>query len=264
MISAELVSLGQDRFLGPAQTEVPHQVFGGHFIAQALLAAFKTTANDQQIHSLHSYFLTPGDSSADIQYQVERVRDGRSSSTRQVIARQNNHDVFRLIASFSCDRGATEHSFDEMPVVPHYSKLSAYVFEGDWAWADGLECRYVNLPGEQSSDATAIKVWIRVNEAIAHQLENPNVVLSYLSDATVGDGVFQRKGWNFEDPTLRYLSLDHSIWFHQMAPANQWLLFEQTADWVGAGRGLARTRVFAENGELIASCAQEALAYVKS
>ncbi|MEM8497944.1 MAG: acyl-CoA thioesterase domain-containing protein [Pseudomonadota bacterium] len=263
MISAELLVLGEDCFLGPAQTDTVHQVFGGHFIAQALLAAHKTTEADQLVHSLHSYFLMPGDSSADIQYEVEHIRDGRSSSTRQVIARQNDHDVFRLIASFSCDRGATVHSFDAMPSVPHYEELSAYTFEGDWAWADGLECRYVNLPGEQSGDETKINVWIRIHEEIANQLQNPNVALAYLSDATVGDGVFHRKGWNFEDPTLRYLSLDHTIWFHQMAPAGQWMLFEQSADWVGAGRGLARTRAFSENGDLIASCAQEALAYVR-
>ncbi len=263
MISAELVSLGNDRFVGPAQTDTAHQVFGGHFVAQALLAALKTAGDGQLAHSLHSYFLKPGDSSIDIQYQVERIRDGPSSSSRQVIATQNGDEVFRLMASFSCDRGASTHSFDAMPSVTHYEKLSAYVFEGDWAWAGGLECRYVNLPGEQGSDETAVKVWIRVNEEIAEQLQNPNVVLAYLSDAAVGDGVFLRKGWNFEDPSQRYLSLDHSIWFHKMAPAGEWLLFEQSADWVGAGRGLARTRVFTQSGELIASCAQEALAYEK-
>ncbi len=264
MISAELLPLGEDCFLGPAQTDTAHQVFGGHFIAQALLAALKTTADDQLTHSLHSYFLKPGDSSADIHYQVERIRDGRSSSTRQVIAKQNDHDVFRLMASFSCDRGNTNHLFDEMPSVPHYEELSAYSFEGEWVWADGLECRYINLPGEQGSQETVVRVWIRINEEIGKQLQHPNVALAYLSDATVGDGVFLRKGWNFEDQTQRYLSLDHSIWFHQTPPDGQWLLFEQSADWVGAGRGLARTRVFSENGDLIASCAQEALAYTKS
>lgn len=264
MISPELLSLGEDRFYGPAQTVSTHQVFGGHFIAQALLAALRTTAEDQLVHSLHSYFLKPGDSSIDIQYHVERVREGRSSSTRQVIAKQNDHEVFRLMASFSCDRGETSHLVDEMPAVPHYEELTAFTFQGDWAWADGLECRYINLPGEQGSKETAVRAWIRVNDEIGIQLQNPNVVLAYLSDATVGDGVFLRKGWSFDDPSQRYLSLDHSIWFHQMATAGQWLLFEQSADWVGAGRGLARTRVFSENGELIASCAQEALAYVKS
>ncbi|MFK7733129.1 MAG: acyl-CoA thioesterase [Pseudomonadales bacterium] len=264
MISAELVSLGEDRFVGPAQTDTVHQVFGGHFVAQALLAAQETAGDGQLAHSLHSYFLKPGDSSIDIQYQVERIRDGRSSSSRQVIATQNDHEVFRLMASFSCDRGETSHSFDAMPSVTHYDKLSAYVFEGDWAWAGGLECRYVNLPGESRNDATAVRVWIRVKDEIAEQLQDPNVVLAYLSDAAVGDGVFLRKGWDFENPAQRYLSLDHSIWFHQMAPAGQWLLFEQSADWVGSGRGLARTRVFSESGDLIANCAQEALAYEKN
>ncbi len=264
MVSAELLSLGEDCFLGPAQTDEAHQVFGGHFIAQALLAAIKTTADNQLAHSLHSYFLKPGDSSVDIHYQVERVRDGRSSSTRQVIARQNDHDVFRLMVSFSCDRGDTDHSFDKMPSVPHYEELSAYAFEGDWVWADCLECRYVNFPGEKASQQTDVRVWIRIGEDIGKQLQNPNVILAYLSDATVGDGVFLRKGWDFENPAQRYLSLDHSIWFHQMAPAGQWLLFELSADWVGAGRGLARSRVFSENGDLIASCSQEALAYLKS
>ncbi len=263
MVSAELLSLGEHRFVGPAQTETPHQVFGGHFIAQALLAALNTTAEDQSVHSLHSYFLKPGDSSADIEYQVEKVRDGRSSSTRQVIAQQNGGDVFRLMASFSRERGETTQLYDAMPNVPHYDELSDYVFESDWAWADGLECRYVNLPGEKRSEEADVCVWLRIKEDIAGQLQHPNVVLAYLSDATVGDGVFLRKGWSFDDPSLRYLSLDHSIWFHRLAPLGQWLLFEQSADWVGAGRGLARTRVFSESGDLLASCAQEALAYEK-
>lgn len=264
MISAELTSLGDDCFIGPAQTETPYQVYGGHFVAQALLAAQRSAAENQVVHSLHSYFLKAGDSSADIHYTVERIRDGRSSSTRQVVASQGDHEVFRLMASFSVDRGETEHLFEAMPEVPHYSELSAYEFEFEWAWAANMEVRYVNLPGERGSDETAVRVWIRLDDEISKQLQDPNVALAYLSDATVGDGVFLRKGWDFEDETHRYLSLDHSVWFHRLAPTGEWLLFEEIADWVGAGRGLARTRVFTERGELIASCVQEALAYEKN
>lgn len=264
MVSAELKPLGEDRFVGPAQTEKPHQVFGGHFIGQALLAALRTTENNQAVHSLHSYFLKPGDSSVEILYQVERVREGRSSSTRQVIATQNGHEVFRLMASFSIERTGPQPLYDRMPAVPHYNDLSPYVFDGDWAWASGLECRYVNVPGNRSAEERSVCVWLRINSELEKQLDNPSVVLAYLSDATVGDGVFLRKGWDFENPAQRYLSLDHSIWFHAMAPVGEWLLFEQTADWVGEGRGLARSRVFSEKGELLASCAQEALAYAKN
>lgn len=264
MLSAEIVSLGKDRFVGPARTESSHQIFGGQFIAQALFAALQTIQDAQEVHSLHSYFLKAGDSSIEIEYAVERIRDGRSSSTRQVIATQKGEEVFRLMASFAIDRGDSIHIYDAMPTVPHFSEVAPHPFEDGWVWAEGMECRYVNLPGELQTDETRVKAWLRISDKLSQQLQSASVVLAYLSDATVGDGVFLRKGWGFENPAQRYLSLDHSIWFHQRAPVGEWLLFEQSADWVGAGRGLARTRVFSEKGDLIASCSQEALAYAKA
>ncbi|MFK8020469.1 MAG: acyl-CoA thioesterase [Pseudomonadales bacterium] len=264
MISAEISVLDNDRFLGPAQTVDVQQVFGGHFIAQALLGAQHTAPDGQLAHSMHAYFLKPGDSSKDIEYQVERVRDGRSTCTRQVIARQSGSETFRLTASFSSPRAESEHIYEPAPSVPHYETLAAYQFQNDWAWGTGLECRYVNVPGESEPGGSQVQVWMRIDDTLAQQLQSPNVVLAYLSDATVGDSVFMKKGWSFEDPLTRYLSLDHSIWFHRVAPVNEWLLFEQSAEWIGAGRALSRTRVFSESGDLIATCAQEALAYIKS
>mgnify|MGYP000044149557 CR=1 FL=1 len=263
MISAEISALNDDRFLSPAQTVDVQQVFGGHFIAQALLAAQHTAPAGQLAHSLHAYFLKPGDSGKNIEYQVERMRDGRSSCTRQVIAHQSNNETFRLTASFSSPRPESAHIYDTAPVVPHYETLSAYQFQNDWAWGASLECRYVKVPGESEPGENQVLVWMRIDDAISQQLQNPNVVLAYLSDATVGDSVFMKKGWSFDDPATRYLSLDHSIWFHRVAPANEWLLLEQTAEWIGSGRALSRTRVFSESGDLIATCAQEALAYTK-
>ena len=235
-------------------------MYGGQFVAQALLAAQGTVQPDQVVHSLHGYFLQAGDSSQAIEYRVERVRDGRSSVTREVRAWQAGTEVFRLTAGFSSARKEAAHTQVAMPDVPGPEQLKQVDFGDETpSWATGLQMRYVNLPGDDSGEKHAVRSWIKAEPFIVDQLGSPAAVLAFLSDASIGDAMYLERGLWWDAPNVRYFSLDHALWLHRQTLVDEWLLFEQTADWTGSGRGLASTRVYNQAGQLVASCAQEAL-----
>jgi acyl-CoA thioesterase-2 len=254
------VGQGEDVFLCPAQAGERHQVYGGQFVAQALAAAQGSVLPGQLAHSLHSYFLQAGDSTQAIEYRVERIRDGRSAATREVRAWQSGTEVFRLMASFSNASKDVPQTQVSMPLVPPPEQVKPVDFGAQApSWARGLQMRYINLPGDDSGEKHKIRAWLKVEPFIERQLGSAAAVLAFLSDASVGDAMYLERGLWWDDSKVRYFSLDHALWFHRQTNSNEWLLFEQAADWTGSGRGMARTRIYNLAGELVASCAQEAL-----
>lgn len=245
------------------QTSILPRVFGGQVAAQALVAAQHTVPADRRVHSLHSYFILSGDPTTPIVYDVEDVRDGGSFTTRRIAARQHGAIIFYMTASFQRVEDGFSHQ-DPMPTVLAPQDCEALpdilhavnpdFAEGwrrEWAAAD---VRFV--PGD---DPATQRMWFRLNGTIDDDRRLRNALLTYFSDLTLLGPTVRPHGRFVSSPDLQVASLDHSIWFHREADADQWFLYDQHSPSASAGRGLSIARVFAENGDLVASIAQEGL-----
>ena len=249
------------------------RVFGGQVASQALMAATRTTDQDRSAHSLHSYFLRGGDTAVPIVYDVERTRDGRSFSTRRVVARQHGRPIFYLSASFQVAEEGFEHQ-DPMPAVPRpddcpslgemLQRLSGRP-TADWdeEWA-ALDVRYAgdSRPGgaiAADGRAARARVWVRASGSIPDLPALHRCVLAYVSDLTVLAASLVPHQTYIGDPRLRTASLDHAMWFHRAFRADEWLLYDQVSPSASGARGFATGELFAERGTLVASVAQEGL-----
>jgi len=266
----DLKPIDVDLFQGPPAPERGGRMYGGQFLAQGLAAAMLTTGSDRDVHSLHAYFLRPGDVTAPVEFHVERVRDGRSFSARNVRALQHNKELFRMMASFQVPENGIEFTGSRMPDVPPPEAVSLTYNEfsrmnGESPEWDGesrpMDIRYINPPSAPIGEAVLEpqRVWLRVPEVLDDQWSVHFAALAYLSDSTLIDHVVLPHGRRWQDPALNGASLDHAMWFHQRARADEWLLFDQYVDATGHGRGLAHGRLFARDGRLVASCVQEGL-----
>ncbi|MGI8614051.1 MAG: acyl-CoA thioesterase [Nocardioidaceae bacterium] len=277
---AELVSildlerLEVDLYRG---AQPPHstrqRVFGGQVLAQALRAACLTVPGDRPVHSLHSYFLRGGDTAIPILYEVERIRDGRSFSTRRVEARQHGRTIFYLTASFH----AAEPGFDHQDVMPDVtapndcpdlaevlggvSSRAADGWREEWS---ALEVRYIGdtRPGGALASAehpAEARLWFRAAGELPSEEVLHACVLTYASDLTLLGSSLVPHGVLIGSPTLQAASLDHAVWFHRRVRADRWLLYDQISPSAQGARGFAVARIFAEDGSLVASVAQEGL-----
>jgi len=249
------------------------RVFGGQTIAQALVAAQRTVAPDRHVHSLHGYFMRPGDTSVPIVYQVDRIRDGGSFTTRRVVAIQHGQAIFSLEASFQLEEKGLEHQFEMPDDVPAPSSLTTQreLFDKAehvpedvrrfWARERPLEIRPVNpdhytsrekLPPQQN-------IWLRTTGPIPADRATQAAVLAYLSDMTLLDTSTFAHGRAVFDKDLQVASLDHAMWFHRPHPLDGWLLYTQDSPSASGARGFTRGALYAEDGTLIASVAQEGL-----
>ncbi|QBR91003.1 acyl-CoA thioesterase [Nocardioides euryhalodurans] len=271
----ELLSLEEiDRNLFRGRQPDTHlqRVFGGQVAAQALIAACRTVDPKYHAHSLHSYFLLPGDTAVPIVYDVEQLRDGRSFATRRVVARQHGRAIFFLTASFQVEEGGFEHQ-DAMPeTVPpeHGVPLTDLVrargeaegdaFAREWA---ALDVRYVGIPGkglpEDPDHPARARLWIRVNGELSDDPLEHLAAFTYASDLTLLGAALVPHGVTIGTPGLQPASLDHAMWFHQAFRADEWWLYDQYAPAAQGARGLAMARVFTQDGRLVASVAQEGL-----
>jgi acyl-CoA thioesterase-2 len=249
------------------------RVFGGQVASQALMAATRTTDSDRSAHSLHSYFLRGGDTAVPIVYDVERTRDGRSFSTRRVVARQHGRPIFYLSASFQAEETGFAHQ-DPMPDVPAPTdcprlgeilhRLSGRpIADWDEEWA-ALDVRYVgdSRPGGSipaNARAARARVWVRAAGAIPDLPALHQCVLAYASDLTVLAASLVPHDTFIGDPRLRTASLDHAMWFHRAFRADEWLLYDQVSPSASGARGFATGELFTEAGVLAASVAQEGL-----
>jgi len=249
--------------------ELTLRVFGGQVAAQALVAAGRTVGRGT-VHSLHAYFLRPGDPRTPILYEVDRIRDGRSFTTRRVVAIQHGEAIFNLQASFHTSEEGIDHAA-EMPSAPAPESLPTLAERAGAATpavfvaAHGLDVRFVGeLPWQRSAPASRQQLWLRTEAPIADDPLLHAAVATFASDLTLVDTILERHGYSPWDPAFIGASLDHCMWFHRPFRADEWLFYDQTSPSASAGRGLATGSLFARDGRLVASVVQEGLVRFRS
>jgi acyl-CoA thioesterase II len=259
-------------FRGRSPDETVQRVFGGQVAGQALVAAGRTVPPDRPVHSLHAYFIRPGDPTVPIVYNVDRVRDGRSFTTRRVSAIQHGRTIFTLSASFHHAEPGPEHS-DPMPNVPAPDAVPRDAGRLEKLYGPGLPILIRENPidlrtvGPLSAEAlrdpslrtTRNQVWLRVDGKLPDDPLLHVCLMTYVSDMTLLDTVLLGHGLSFWDGQTTGASLDHAMWFHRPFRADEWLLYAQESPVAYGARGLARGEVFTENGDLVVSVVQEGL-----
>jgi acyl-CoA thioesterase II len=269
---------GQDTFIGRSPEIGWKRVYGGQVVAQAVVAAERTVDETRPIHSLHGYFLRPGNPAEPILYTVDRYRDGRSFTTRGVLARQNGEIIFTMSASFHRFEQGLEHQLP-MPDVPPPESLPAdeellrdagrpiSLSMQNYLTRDRpIEIRPVDTDNyiRPPTGAEARRdIWIKAKSPLSDVPAVHHSVFAYASDLTIIETALLPHGRNLFDPDVMLASLDHAIWYHRPFRADEWLLYSQDSPAAGGGRGFNRGLVFTRSGELVASVTQEAMMRLK-
>ena len=272
---AELVALERvdaEHFIAPVGAEQGERTYGGQLLAQALAAAQCTVDPERPVHSLHGYFLRPGGVDRPFELAVDHVRDGRAFSARAVTVSQDGRELSRLLASFHAPEDGLDYSGPAMPEVAPpeavpvtYSQFTHALrpdYGGVWSGdARAMEIRYVNPPTAPEGEPVTEdqRVWIRINEPLADDTALHAAALAHLSDSTLVDHVMLPHGYRWQDARVEGASLDHAMWFHRAARADEWLLFDQTVVATAGARGLVTGRFYTTAGLLVATCSQEGL-----
>jgi acyl-CoA thioesterase-2 len=271
----DLERLEVDLFRGRSPDESLQRVFGGQVAGQALVAAGRTVPAERTVHSLHAYFLRPGDPEVPIVYLVDRIRDGRSFTTRRVVAVQHGRAIFTLSASFQVPEEGAEHQFT-MPDAPApeatplwQDRLREY---GDrvpvrWLRPRPVEVRYVGDPpwavqDDERPREPRTMVWLRAVGSLPADPLLHVCAVAYASDMTLLDSVLLGQGVAWDESQVTGASLDHAMWFHGPFRADEWLLYVQEAPASSHARGLARGQIFRQDGRLVVSVVQEGLVRV--
>jgi acyl-CoA thioesterase-2 len=255
-------------FRGVSPNEDRQRVFGGQVAAQALMAAGRTVEIGRP-HSLHAYFLRPGDPTVPILYDVDRIRDGRSFTTRRVVAIQHGRAIFNLSASFHVDEEGLTHQF-AMPDVPPpedleslATRLEPYreILEDWFSRPHPIEQRHIgDLPFmPRTSKDPYQQLWIRANGTLPDDSLLHACIAVYASDMSLFDTMLAPHDVRWDDPDFMGASLDHCMWFHRPFRADEWLLYDMDSPSAYGARGLARGFMFTRGGELVVSMAQEGL-----
>ena len=264
----DLEGIDVDLFRGAAPETSLQRVFGGQVAGQALVAAGRTVVADRTVHSLHAYFLRPGDPALPILYEVDRTRDGRSVSTRRVVGRQHGRPIFTMSASFQIHETGLVHQ-DPMPPTVDPQSLPVPHDERARAWS-AIDLRFVPREGESGADAVVAapparqQVWLRASAPLPEDPLLHVCVLAYASDLTLLSATLTPHPVSRESPNLRMASLDHAMWFHRPFRADDWLLYDQSSPSASGARGLASGRIFTREGSLVASVVQEGLIRVRA
>ena len=260
-------------FRGHNTDEKRIRTFGGQVAGQALVAAGRTVATGMFVHSLHAYFLRPGDPSIPILYQVDRIRDGKSFTTRRVVAIQHGEAIFNLSASFHRDEEGIEHqmpmppSVDPMTLPTFKERMAPYAAKmGDWYERPRpIDTRYVDEPNRNRSLGPRPphqQVWFRPDGDLPDDALLHACIVAYASDMSLLDSILLAHDIAWDDDSFMGASLDHAMWFHRPFRADQWLLYAQESPSAHGGRGLARGEIFTEDGILVVSVVQEGLVRV--
>jgi acyl-CoA thioesterase II len=265
----DLERLETDHFQGRTMEGIPRtRVFGGHVVAQALVAGGRTVDHGR-VHSLHAYFLRPGDPAHPIDYSVDRIHDGRSFMTRRVVALQGDEAILTLACSFHVDEGGIEHQ-DPMPDVPGPDAVPPLEEIGEgrtgrvplsFIDGSGLDVRYLSGPPWKRDPAAAFdreQMWLRTRGELPDEPILHAAAMTYASDLSLVGTILRRHPGESARPGFR-ASLDHSVWFHRPFRADDWLFYDQQSPIAYGARGLAHGQVFTADGTLVASVAQEGL-----
>ena len=261
----------EDIFTGPSQW-MPHgRVFGGQVLAQCLVAAQRTNADERPAHSLHGYFLRPGDINLPITFSVDRLRDGRSFSTRRVQAFQSGEAIFSMIASFQTRDPGLDHQ-DNFPenipapeTLPSAAELigeSSHPVAQYWAKARPFDMRYVTSPIYFRVDGEHVAhqaVWLKSIGELPNDASLHRAAIAYASDYSILESTYRRHGIAWTHPGLKQASLDHAMWFHRDGRADEWMLYVQESPSAQGGRGLSLGKIFSRDGNLLATVAQEGM-----
>ena len=257
-------------FRGTQPNEDRQRVFGGQVAGQALVAAARTVDADRHVHSLHAYFLRPGDPSVPILYDVDRLRDGRSFTTRRVVAIQHGRPIFNLQASFHAPEDGLDHHV-EMPAdvpppesLPTYRERMAPHYERVKDWIDRprpIDTRYAppDHAGETGLKSDGQLVWMRADGPLPDDPVLHACIVTYASDYTLLDTALRPAGVSSLTDDLMMASLDHAMWFHRPFRADDWLLYQQHSVSASSARGLASGSIFTRDGRLAVSVVQEGL-----
>ncbi|MEY9850397.1 acyl-CoA thioesterase-2 [Leifsonia sp. EB41] len=260
----------EDIFTGPSQWMPLGRVFGGQVLAQSIVAATRTVSDDRSIHSMHGYFLRPGDVNYPITFSVDRIHDGRSFSTRRTQAYQNGLPILSMIASFQDEDEGLEHQVampQDLPDPESLPNSAATLEEVEhpvaqyWASQRPFDMRHVPSPIYLSVEGAHVAhqaVWFRSIGDLPDDPALHRAALAYASDYTIMESVMRRHGVAWATPGLKAASLDHAMWWHRPALVDEWLLYTQESPSASGGRGLALGRIFSRDGRLVASVAQEA------
>jgi acyl-CoA thioesterase-2 len=259
-------------FRGNSPADSWQRVFGGQVIGQALVAACRTVEG-RNAHSLHAYFLRPGDPKVPILYEVDRIRDGKSFTTRRVVAIQHGQAIFSMSVSFQVDEAGYEHQID-MAEVPPPETLPTEA-ERRLALADKVpeqlrhwfsRERPIELRPVDPQDVLHPKpkkpvqyVWVKATGPLPDSVALQQIVLAYASDMTLLDTCLLPHGVNWFSQTVQMASLDHAMWFHHPFRCDEWLLYAQDSPSSSHARGFNRGSIYTREGKLVASVAQEGL-----
>lgn len=258
-------------FRGIQPDEERQRVFGGQVASQALMAAGRTVEHGQ-VHSLHSYFLRPGDPTVPILYEVDRIRDGRSFTTRRVVAVQHGRAIFNMACSFHVDERGIEHQFT-MPDVPDPETLPTLP-ERLAPWRDELaewferphpiDQRFIgDLPWKSIEGRDPVQqLWIKADGKLGDDPLLHSCVATYASDMTLFDTILAPHSIKWDDPSFMGASLDHCMWFHRSFRADDWLLYDTDSPNAHGARGVARGFLYDQSGRLVVSMVQEGLTRV--
>ena len=264
----DLETIEVNVYRGKHPAEERQRTFGGQVAAQALMAAGRTVEKGR-VHSLHSYFLRPGDPRIPILYEVDRIRDGRSFTTRRVVAVQHGRAIYNMQASFHTEEISLEHQV-AMPIVPGPETVAPLLdrIKAEWGNADEwskrdhpIDQRFLGeLPWSPDRDKEPReRTWIRADGTLADDPLLHACVVTYASDMSLLDSVLAPHSVRWDDGSFMVASLDHCMWFHRDVKADEWMLYDTDSPIAHGGRGLARGFLFNQTGELCVSMVQEGL-----
>ena len=274
LAALDLAEVAPDTFVGPGDIDNEYGIFGGHLLGQGVAAACLTAPQGRHIHSLHAYFVAGGASVGDIEYRVERIRDGATFAHREVRAMRGDRELFRLTASFqSAEEGLEWESApmqdaelagpEGLPDLPQLlASLDRPVFDDYWTHRPrAVELRYANAPWSVAGPATdqGIRVWWRTPRPVG---ENPHLhaaIAAFVADESISDNVLTPHGLTWTNDNMMVVSLDHAMWFHRPFRVDEWLLFVQRPLITASARGLALGHIYDREGAMVATCTQEAL-----
>ncbi|HEV2132121.1 MAG TPA: acyl-CoA thioesterase II [Longimicrobiaceae bacterium] len=269
----DLEEIEQNIFRGRSRDIGSRSVFGGQVLAQALVAAGSTVEEERTAHSLHGYFILPGDLGAPIVYFVDRLRDGRSFATRRVTAIQHGRAIFNMAASFQVEEEGPEHQA-EMPDVPPPEELPRELdlirrsagriperVRALYTQERPIEVRPIDPvdPFAPEPRPPLRQMWLRAVGTLPDEPLKHQSVLAYASDYGLLGAALLPHALSFQMPQLQAATLDHALWFHRRFRADEWLLYSIDSPSAAGARGFTRGSIFARDGALVASVAQEGL-----
>lgn len=272
-LSSTEARTSEDIFVGDSHWMMNGRVYGGQVMAQAAVAAQRTIDGGRDIHSMHGYFLRPGDTNRTITFAVDRIHDGRSFATRRTQAYQEGMPILSMIASFQTDDGGPEAqspmprnmpSPEDLPTAEETLRGFDHPMAEHWSQGRPFDFRHVEgplwAPNERyDPDSGMMHVWVKAKRELPDDDALQRASLVYMSDAAILEPIMRRHRVTWLTPGIKMASLDHAIWWHRPTRVDEWLLLRMHTTSSGGGRGLAHCRVFNREGVHVASFAQEGM-----